>query len=101
MMEARIMPRNLMEELVDSRLDEYMRSEAVCQCERCRADVMALALNNLQPKYVVSVSGEVYSRYDAVKSQFQADVITTILCAIAVINKRPRHDGEQRSASSH
>ncbi len=94
------MPRNLMEELVDSRLDEYMRSEAVCQCERCRADVMALALNNLQPKYVVSVSGEVYSRYDAVKTQFQADVITTILCAIAVINKRPRHDGEHMTAMS-
>ncbi len=91
---ARIMPRNMMEEMVDSRLDDFMRTESVCQCERCRADIMALALNNLQPKYIVSVSGEVYTRYDALKAQFQADVITTILCAIAVINKRPRHDGE-------
>ncbi len=84
---------------MDSRLDEYMRSEAVCSCERCRADVMALALNNLQPRYVVSVSGEVYSRYDAIKTQFQADVITTILCAIAVINKKPRHDGEHMATA--
>ena len=98
MVEDRIMPRNLMEELVDNRLDEYMRSESVCRCERCRADVMALALNNLRPKYIVSVNGEVYSRYDAMKAQLQADVVMTIMNAIAVINKCPRHEEEQQTA---
>ena len=100
MVTARIMPRNLMEELVDSRLDEYMRSASACQCEQCRADIMALTLNNLQPKYIVSVSGEVYSRYGALNAQFQADVITTILSAIAVINKKPRHEVPQQEAPS-
>ena len=92
MMQTRITPRNLMEELVEDKLDEYISDSDVCSCELCRADIMALALNNLPPRYIVSISGDVYSRFDAVKMQFQADVIMTVLNAIEVIKKRPRHD---------
>lgn len=91
-METRITPRNLMEELVEDKLDEYILDADVCTCERCRADIMALALNNLPPRYIVSISGDVYSRFDAVKTQFQADVIITVLNAIEVIKNRPLHD---------
>lgn len=90
-METRIMPHNLMEELVEDRLSEYLQEGNVCCCEHCRADIMALALNNLPPKYVVSVGGNVYSRFDAERAQFQADVIITVLNAIEVIRKNPRH----------
>lgn len=100
MMTAGIKPRNLMEELVNDRLDEYMQSLSNCCCDYCRADIMALSLNNLQPKYVVTVNGEVYTRYDSVKVQAQADVITSILSAITIINKNPRHDVGHQAASS-
>ena len=91
-METRMIPRNLMEELVADKLDEYILDAGVCTCERCRADIMALALNKLPPRYIVSISGDVYSRFDAVKTQFQADVIITVLNAIEVIKSRPRHE---------
>ena len=91
-METRIMPRNLMEELVKDRLDEYIQDSDICKCEQCRADIMALALNNLPPRYIVSISGNVYSRFESLKTQFQADVIITVLNAIEVIKRKPRHE---------
>jgi competence protein ComFB len=92
--ESRFFPKNIMEELVSSKLDEYMSSGAVCNCDRCRADVLAMTLNRLPPKYVVSVSGDVYSRYETMKAQLQADVTMALLNAIQVINTSPRHSGE-------
>ncbi len=85
-------PKNLMEELVDSCLDEMVAETKCCCCERCRADVMALALNRLPPKYTVSIDGDVYSRYDALKAQFKVDVTSAVLHAILLVKDHPYHE---------
>lgn len=90
-MASEVILHNLMEKLVDSKLDELMQEADVCCCERCRTDALALSLNNLPPKYIVSVGGDIYARYEAMKAQCQADITATILNAIAVVDKYPRH----------
>ncbi|MBV1821364.1 late competence development ComFB family protein, partial [Coprococcus sp. MSK.21.13] len=52
------MIKNYMEVIVDDLfptiVDEYMD---ICKCDKCIDDIKAIALNNLEPIYVVSEKG--------------------------------------------
>jgi len=91
---AKLSPKNIMEDLVDGKLNELMRSANMCCCDRCRADVKAFALNMLPPRYVVSVGGDVYSHFEAMNMQSQINIMTAIVSAIRVVRENPHH-GEQ------
>ncbi len=88
----KIMPRNILEEMVDFRVDDLMQKSGICCCTRCRADVVTYALNHLPPKYVVSIGGEIFTRVHINQVQFQADVTAAILVAIEKVGKRANHD---------
>ena len=87
-------PKNIMEDLVECKLNELMRCSGMCSCERCRADVKALALNKLPPRYVVSVNGDVYSHFEAMNVQTQVNITAAVASAIRVVRESPHH-GEQ------
>ena len=89
--------RNLMEELVDKRLDELMSMANMCGCPQCRADVRALALNRLPPRYITSIKGDVFVRFEAQSCQEQAEVAGAIVRAIEIVRKNPRHKGDTGS----
>ena len=85
--------KNYMEDLVWQRVDEIIAgSKRACSCEKCRFDVVALALNSLPPRYVVTDQGETYTRVKGLEAQFNIDVLTAISNAIVVVNSRPHHD---------
>jgi competence protein ComFB len=82
-----------MEEAVFQRLEEILDDISICQCEKCRMDVAAIALNSLPPKYVVSEKGELYSKVDSLMQQFEVDIIAAITKAAVIVKRNPRHDG--------
>lgn len=82
---------NVSEDLIDMFLDDCMKKSDVCTCERCRADVRALALNLFPPHYVVTEVGDALVRATSLSFQCQADIITAILEGIAIVSKSPRH----------
>ncbi|MGI6487314.1 MAG: late competence development ComFB family protein [Syntrophomonadaceae bacterium] len=87
--------RNVVETLVWQNLDQVLdRKEGACKCERCRADIVARALNRLKPRYVVSTTGEVYVKAEFLEPQFQLDVITALAEAVNRVSNNPRHDKE-------
>jgi competence protein ComFB len=85
--------RNLMEALVMQRLDEVLTEEnnEVCQCEQCRLDMAAIALNDLPPRYVVTQRGETYSKADLLEVQRFVDVLTALAKAVKIVKNNPRH----------
>ncbi len=84
--------QNYMEEVVEKKLDELMKTrDDVCNCEHCRKDIMALALNELPPKYIVTEKGEIYSKIYSLFVQFSTDVTAAITKAIEKVNESPRH----------
>jgi competence protein ComFB len=84
---------NYMEEVVDRTLEEILaHRDDVCTCERCKLDIKALALNHLQPKYVVTDIGYIYTKVNELESQFKADVTVAVTNALKVIRKNPRHE---------
>lgn len=83
---------NHMEDLVLSYVDKLLpQFDSVCNCEKCRLDIAALALNNLPGMYSVTEIGEVYSKIKEMETQYVADVTKEITKAIEIVSIRPEH----------
>jgi competence protein ComFB len=88
--------KNYMEDIVWQSLDTVLTNqEDMCKCKKCRYDIMALALNFLPPRYVVTEAGETFTRVKSLEQQFSVDIITAITNAIIIVSSKPRHDEER------
>ncbi len=67
------------------------KDETACSCPRCTLDILALALNSLPPKYVVTNIGNAVTNVDLESSQWQANVTMAVCKAIEIVRSRPRH----------
>jgi competence protein ComFB len=83
--------KNYMMDLVGSHLDKIAATTDACLCDRCRDDIMALALNHLPSKYIVSEEGEVFAKVSSFHQQAEIDVISATAKAIMTVSKNPRH----------
>lgn len=85
------MYHNLMEDLLEERLDEMYPALGCCTCQTCRDDILAFALNRLPSMYVVCHAGEVYSKLYVLKQQHEADIVTALALAAKMVAQNPRH----------
>ena len=83
--------KNHMEEVVERLVAKYIREGDCCHCEKCRLDVMALALNTLKPVYIVTRTGEMFASIDSTYPQNQVDAEIAVLKAIALVKANPKH----------
>lgn len=88
-MEVRI--RNYMEDMVQAKLPAVLQSMKVCDCERCKLDILAFVLNKMPPKYVVTVKGTLYAKLALLQSQFDVDIIANLSQAAVIVGSNPRH----------
>lgn len=85
--------KNYMEVAVDHVLPNLMKAFTnICFCEKCQMDIKALALNNLQPHYIVSERGQLYTKVQEMGIQFEADVMKALIDAIAIVGAKPKHN---------
>lgn len=86
---------NLMEKEVEAVTNEVVKGmKDICHCEKCKLDIIALVLNKLPARYVVTTKGYAYSKASTLNYQFSADIITAVTNAINIVAKNPRHDEE-------
>ena len=84
--------RNYTEEAVRVFLDRWFKEADVCQCEACRLDVMAIMLNNLKPKYVVTDKGALFAQMDDFDPQYRTDLMTVMTMAVKTVKDRPSEE---------
>ena len=84
--------KKYMEEVVFHCMDDVLKDINMCKCETCMMDIAAKALNDLPPQYVVTKKGEVYSKINNLKVQFEVDVISAITKAAVLVKRYPRHE---------
>ncbi len=84
--------KNYMEEIVFNLMNEVLNDINVCTCDKCILDIAAIALNDLPPHYIVTEKGELYSKINALKQQFEVDVIAAITKAAVLVKRNPRHE---------
>ena len=69
----------------------WFKDADICQCESCHLDVMAIMLNNLPPKYVVTDKGALYAQLNEFNPQNRIDLMTFMTQAVSIVKKSPRH----------
>ncbi len=82
---------NVMQILVDEKADKYMEMFGLCQCERCKADVRAYALNHPPPKYVFMGRNEMVPRLTVYESKYSSDLVAQLLNACRIVMETPHH----------
>ncbi|MBM7854082.1 competence protein ComFB [Desulfohalotomaculum tongense] len=87
------MLHNYTETAVLQLLNEVLKNYdgSLCTCERCRQDIIALALNNLPPRYIVTDTGEIITQVSFNHFGGRAQVIAQIVKAVETVAKNPRH----------
>lgn len=88
---SEIILKNFTEEIVFDLVDDVLENMDICNCEKCKMDIIAMALNELPQKYVVSKKGELYSKVNSFKSQIEIDVVTAITRAAMIVKGKPQH----------
>ena len=83
--------KNYMEDVVRRLVDKYAKEENLCSCEKCRLDVIALALNELPTAYVVTKRGELLAAVDAIYIQNKINAEIAVLKAIRTVKANPQH----------
>jgi len=87
---------NVMETIVEEAWDKVGPELDCCQCEQCRNDIIAWALNQLPPRYVATHSGKAISKADTLRIQHLTDVRTALVQGARIVKEHPRHKGEVR-----
>lgn len=86
--------KNLLEgtlrELYDGMRDRYPQ---YCTCERCQADVLAMALNQVRPRYTGGTAqGMAITMLDLQASATRASLSVVLLDAMRRVDSNPNHD---------
>ena len=79
---------NLAEQLVADRLEAVFEKFNCCRCDKCRHDVAALALNTVQPQYVVTTLEEIPALLEAADSR---EIPGALVKAILHVKNHPKH----------
>ncbi|MFH2137971.1 MAG: late competence development ComFB family protein [Candidatus Omnitrophota bacterium] len=84
--------KNYMELVVRDGVDKMMSSRKdICQCKQCKMDIMALVLNRLPARYIVTDRGLIMTKLKETEVQFQVDSLREIVIALEIVRSRPRH----------
>lgn len=82
---------NVMEFVVKSRAKDYMEKFEVCLCDRCVADVTALALTHLPPKYIVVEPPAASPLLNYYSNHYSQQIIVELTKACSVVKENPHH----------
>jgi len=81
---------NVMVNLVVEKLGIVLKKMNCCKCERCKDDIVAVALNSLKPMYVVGTRDEIDNRKEEF-SKLGLEVTTAVLKAVLLVRRKPNH----------
>lgn len=86
---------NMTEYIVREKLDKLLTDfPEVCQCEKCKDDMLSVILNQLPAQYVSTHKGELFKRIQASGMQNGVDIDIISLRAIQLVSVSPRHETE-------
>ena len=89
--------KNYMEDVVLEVLDVALRlNPDFCRCEKCRKDVVLIALSNIKGSYASSPVGEIFARVEQSDRQVRTDVLLAVMQALRQVAAYPRHNGQTK-----
>jgi competence protein ComFB len=83
---------NIMEEMVRLQVNEQIKKMDMCQCERCRLNACAVALNHLPSHYVTTRKGALLGQLEDVEINYQTGITVEVTKALMLVKDNPLHD---------
>ena len=83
---------NFMEDMLLDKLERTAKVLQACDCERCRQDIMVLALNQLPPAYAVAAPDDA-RQMRKLRGAYEVKVTASLIKAIQQVKSSPRHHG--------
>ena len=65
--------------------------EEVCSCDGCKLDIMAIMLNSMHNRFVVTDQGEMYAKMSDFDAQYRTDLMVNMEMALKAVAKLPKH----------
>ncbi len=91
MAKTRPLYENIMEEIMEKELDKCIDSLGICQCAKCRRDVLTLSLNKIRPRYVSSEKGRLLAVVDQMSYDYIPEMLRAITESAEIVKKNPHH----------
>lgn len=82
---------NIMQALVEEKAPHYIKKFGLCSCKHCEADVKALTLTNLVPKYVVLSKRDRIPMLTVYEGRYSTTIFAQLTRACKVVMDAPRH----------
>lgn len=82
---------NVIEEFVKLQAKQTIDALGGCKCNTCYLNTCALALNELDSKYVTTTKGELISQITAMEIKNQAEIVVSVTKAAMKVIKNPHH----------
>jgi len=73
-----------------SKLEATLKKMNCCRCDRCKEDIVAIALNNLKPMYMVASRRDIEIKIHSMKDM-GSEITTEVIKAALTVRKNPRH----------
>ena len=81
-----------MERIVSDKIIYFMRQFECCTCEKCIADTIALTLNGLPPKYIVTEPAAEAPLLSFYTNHFISEITVEATKACMTVKENPRHE---------
>jgi len=83
--------KNYMEIVVEDVVDKELSrmNEEWAKSPKPKLDIMALILNRLPARYIVTEKGRIMTKITETEVQFQADILRELVKAVDVVRKNP------------
>jgi competence protein ComFB len=81
-----------MEFLVVQKLEDVWETLDCCKCDKCRNDIIALTLNQLPAKYVVTKEGELYARLAELSNEEEREILIALAKSAKLVKAHPKHE---------
>lgn len=89
---CKITMKNFAEDVIIEVFEEIKNvNPDFCKCEKCRRDVIALALTKIRGRYACSPEGEIFARVEQSDRQVRADALFAVMEALEIVTKYPHH----------
>lgn len=82
---------NIIEDLVRQKVDDMIKEFDMCDCDRCRVNACAIALNKLPPHYVTTQKGALLGKIDDIELTYRARITVEVAKALKIVMERPLH----------
>ena len=83
---------NIMQALVEEKAPHYIKKFGLCSCKHCEADVKALTLTNLVPKYVVLSKRDRIPMLTVYEGRYSTTIFAQLTRACKTVMDHPHHN---------